>query len=195
MLRQRITPLRIAGALVLFFSLTALPPTGTGLARSVSAKEMAAEAFLSSATDSDVALFLKIASINSLEDYARWLAANTEYEEDYNRDHWAHPVETLLRKKGDCEDFAFLNAAVLKHFGYEPRIVGYGNGLRAHVFCIFWNDGRYSVLDNNTLHHTPATRVEDFAIFLWEEYGSQYFLEVTQNGRIEILYEQKTQIN
>jgi predicted transglutaminase-like cysteine proteinase len=44
--------------------------------------------------------------------------AYTPDPEQYNEaDYWASPIETALNKKGDCEDFALLQHAILRHLG------------------------------------------------------------------------------
>ncbi|MCB1042854.1 MAG: transglutaminase domain-containing protein [Acidobacteria bacterium] len=61
--------------------------------------------------------------------------------EPYAEDFWQLPLETLLSKTGDCEDFANLFQAIAETYGISTRVVvGYikrnGDGKRAgHAWC------------------------------------------------------------
>ena len=79
-------------------------------------------------------------NIQTIEDYARWLQANITYQKN-PLDHWAPPEETLEKKHGDCKDYAFLNAEVLKVFGYKPHIFALTRRAGNHAVCAFEKDG------------------------------------------------------
>jgi hypothetical protein len=75
-------------------------------------KKPAGQTTLTSIPDPLDMRILKIISkenIRCLQDYALWLKKNFQYKKDEGKDHWASPDETLDLRKGDCEDFAFLN--------------------------------------------------------------------------------------
>lgn len=63
----------------------------------------------------DWGLFLKAFAVNHavLTDIEYTLDKDQYHEDDY----WASPVETIMNKKGDCEDFAILQKEVLRHLG------------------------------------------------------------------------------
>lgn len=43
-------------------------------------------------------------------------------------DEYPHyPLETLLERKGDCEDTAMLTAVLLRHLGYGASLIIYDN--------------------------------------------------------------------
>jgi hypothetical protein len=62
---------------------------------------------------------------------AEWLRFNIRYESDIENygdsDYWQFPTETLQRRSGDCEDFAFLAASLLRAKGYSNARVIYGS--------------------------------------------------------------------
>jgi hypothetical protein len=61
----------------------------------------------------------------------QWVLDNIEYQSDLEtygmEEYWAYPVMTLSKKKGDCEDGAFLIHSLMLHAGIPPdRIRTYG---------------------------------------------------------------------
>lgn len=117
-------------------------------------------------------------NIQTLEDYTQWLQENIEYVGDIG-DYWQSPEETLERKAGDCEDFAFLNVAFLRVLGYNPRAMGllYING-EGHAICLFMEGDYYSYFSNMILERTQVETMEEL---------SNYF----STGEIERIYELK----
>jgi len=126
-------------------------------------------------------------NIRSLEDYSTWLKKNFTYKKDAaGKDDWAIPDETLTRRRGDCEDFAFLNEAVLRIFGYAPQVLGLGGGLTPvnHAICFFKKDSHYLWFDNTTLKTTPAASFEEFSKYVMRACGYSYFFKINKNKRI-----------
>ncbi|MFH1094510.1 MAG: transglutaminase-like domain-containing protein [Candidatus Omnitrophota bacterium] len=123
--------------------------------------------------------------IRSVEDYAVWLKKNFKYKKDEDTDNWASPDETLTRLAGDCEDFAFLNEAVLRIFGYKPQVLGLGGGLKLvnHAVCVFKKDSRYLCFDNTTLKITTAVSLEEFGKLVTQNSGYAYVFEIDENKR------------
>ncbi len=109
--------------------------------------------------------------IRSLEDYAGWLKQNIHYTTDETQDHWATPEETLNIKKGDCEDYTFLNAEVLQVLGYQPRFLAVRKNHRAHAICAFQADGYYFWFDNAELRKTHTTTLKDFLKHIRERHN------------------------
>ncbi|MDD4957579.1 MAG: transglutaminase-like domain-containing protein [Candidatus Omnitrophica bacterium] len=127
-----------------------------------------------SALDETILDFIRDNCIYSLRDYTTWLKNNTLYIKDSGLDQLTPPAEMLKLKRGDCEDYAFLNAAVLKVLGYEPRTLSVGPHRPNHAICAFRKDGRYYWLDNAILKETPAKDLRDFAKFLRTGYNYSY---------------------
>ena len=128
-------------------------------------------------TDVSILDLLHTYGISSAEDYARWLQETIEYKKDEGGDNWAEAQETLEKKRGDCEDFAFLNAAVVSVLGYGPKVLGL-NGIRSqegklignHAICVFEQDGRILYFDNQKLKNSPAASIEEFARYMFKHY-------------------------
>ena len=123
--------------------------------------------------------FLNEHLIYTVNAYAKWLNQNVHYEPDKSEDSWAGPMETIKKGTGDCEDFAFLSAAVLKVFGYDPRVIAVGHGKDAHVICIFKRDGVYYAFDNNELNRTNQTSMAAMAKFFQQSMSSEFVLELS----------------
>lgn len=148
-------------------------------------------------TDITVLDMLNSNGIRTLEDYTSWLTENIKYEKDSGSDAWAMPEETLLKKRGDCDDYAFLNAAVLNVLGYRARVLGL-NGVRTpamrmgnHAICVFEKDGRFRYFDNGKLKLTETSSLEEFLKYISARF---HCLSVSQlrakdkNQEKELLY-------
>lgn len=101
--------------------------------------------------------------IRSLEDYAGWLKTNILYKSDGPKDSWSPADQTLRRKTGDCEDYAFLNIAVLKVLGFKPQMFILSGKDGYHAICAFVKDGTFSLFDNNRLKETTARSIPELA--------------------------------
>jgi len=158
--------------------------TGTFIVRQETAST--AKTLVSQANPLDMRILNIISdeNINSVEDYAQWLEKNFEYKSDEGPDIWASPEETLTRKYGDCEDFAFLNEAVLRIFGYRPKVLAMAGGIKTvnHAICAFEKDGYYLWFDNNKLKQTPASSVEEFGSHVVPRHGYAYMFEIKKEG-------------
>ena len=121
--------------------------------------------------------------IGSLEDYVQWLQENIKYKKDEKKDYWSTPEETLQDKRGDCEDYAFLNAAVLHLLGYQPEVLAVGRLGRNHAICIFEENGNYSFIDNTMLKRTQAQSISELASYLFSKYGCSYLLKLSLESK------------
>lgn len=133
--------------------------------------------------DKKILDILDLHKIRSIEDYARWLQKNIVYQSDASQDIWSDPQHTLATKRGDCEDFAFLNSAVLRVMGYEPHLLAMVQGKRAHAVCAFKKNGCYIWFDNNRIKNTTATSLQELArqITLFYQYSRLLELDLTTN--------------
>lgn len=132
---------------------------------------------------------LIINSITSLEPYLQWVSENIIYTKDGKRDAWAPPEETLENKRADCEDFAFLNEAVLRVMGYEVQVLAMGGFGAHHAFCLFKEAGYYSWIDNSKLKRTKTKTITEFAKHIFATYGSSYLLAVDLETKdLDILF-------
>ena len=132
---------------------------------------------------------LRINGIRSLKDYTQWLPKNVRYKRDKNADIWSSPEETLERSYGDCEDYAFLNAAALRLLGYEPKVLGIGKSIRSHAICVFKENGHYLWFDNARLKKTNASTIAEFARHIFRNHKYLCLLELNfDTGDWNILF-------
>jgi len=122
-------------------------------------------------------------AISSFEDYIHWLKENIKYESDNWRDCWSMPEETLRRKYGDCEDYAFLNAAFLSVFGYDPKVLAVTKPEGIHAICVFEENGYYCWIDNTDLRRSSAQSMLEFSKYIFEEYHGYYLLKPNFKNR------------
>lgn len=115
--------------------------------------------------------------IHSLKTYAQWIKENVQYKSDGSTDIWASPEETLHKRTGDCEDYAFLNAAVLHVLGYKPRVVAVVQGRNLHAICVFQKNGYYLWFDNGQLKQSSTKTISEFAKYIFSNYNSHFLLE------------------
>lgn len=139
-------------------------------------------------------IYLKKQNINNLEEYIRWFKKNMAYESDGPVDQWSNPLETILSRKGDCEDLAFLNKEILGIFGIEAKVLGTQKGSAHHVFCVFSYRQRIYIFDNVNCIRTKAVSVEEIAAFLYDKYKIDYLLEVELSPRRVALLFNKTML-
>ncbi|MFH1782101.1 MAG: transglutaminase-like domain-containing protein [Candidatus Omnitrophota bacterium] len=134
------------------------------------------EGVLTPAPYSEFYNILNSKNIASIEGYAEWLKDNFQYKKDVSGDYWAKPEETLLEKTGDCEDFAFLNQAALRLFGYKSEvfIVKPLKTITLHAICVFKKDGKYVYFDNTSFKKTDLVSLEEFKEFLDKRYGMRF---------------------
>jgi len=128
--------------------------------------------------DANILRFLSAGGITTVEDYARWLQRNTEYTYDDARNLWLQPEEMLAVRKGDCEDYAFLNAAILRVMGYQPMVLAMGAHRSNHAICVFMKKGVFHWFDNARLRETNARTLDGFARHIFSHFGSDYLLEL-----------------
>ncbi|MBN3039390.1 MAG: hypothetical protein JW869_08255 [Candidatus Omnitrophica bacterium] len=146
------------------------------------------------ALDEQIADTIIFNNINSLEDYLQWLGSNIKYEKDAQDDHWAAPQETLNKKYADCEDYAFLNQAVLRVMGYNnAQVLAMGGFGLQHAICVFEKQGCYWWIDNTRLKKTSARSLKEFARHIFNECGSSYLLAIDFDKRDwDILFKRST---
>lgn len=145
--------------------------------------------------NSTIQNFLAQNKIRTLDDYIHWQATHLHYIKDAPDDNWAAPEETIKKGGGDCEDLSFLHAAVLKYFGYEPRVLAQGIAKQAHVFCMFKRNGKLSVFDNINYVDTQLTNFDQVNNYLKQNIHNDYLLELTLKPKsYKLLYENTLQL-
>lgn len=140
--------------------------------------------------DFHIEQFLTENNIKTFDHYLVWFNQNIKYSRDI-KDEWLTPQEILERGNGDCEDMAFLSEAVLKHFGYEPRVLAVNYPEGAHVFTLFKKDGRMHVIDNQRYVITNTESLVQVALFLYTKHNVTAFFEIKNDPKtINLLYDE-----
>jgi len=121
--------------------------------------------------DEKIMDILRNNNIYSLNAYVKWVSKNIMYAEDENGDEWLSPEETLERRYGDCEDYAFLNQAVLQVFGYQSKVIAMEGIDNSHAICVFKYKEIYYWIDNSTLKKTTAKSLAGLRRHLFKVYG------------------------
>jgi len=113
------------------------------------------------------------------------LKKNVKYRKDDGTDIWSLPDETLTRKYGDCEDFAFLNAAFLRVLGYKPKVMAIIGGIRrtGHAICALRRGDHYLWFDNAELKKIPAVSIEEFTKHIFRRYACLGLFEIDLDNR------------
>ena len=133
--------------------------------------------------------FLNQNRIYTLRDYAGWLQKNVHYQSDASKDQWADPLETISKHAGDCEDFAFLSAAIVEVFGYQPHVIAVGSGKNAHAICVFKYQNVYYAFDNNQFNNTRQITLEKLVFALAKSQKAEFVLELSRKPKnIQPLY-------
>jgi len=95
-------------------------------------------------------------SIETTNFILRFVQETITYREDYEtkglEEYWRFPVETLVDKKGDCEDSAVLFSSIMKALGYDPVLLFYIlDGETGHLAAgIHLNDGTGNYITHNS---------------------------------------------
>jgi predicted transglutaminase-like cysteine proteinase len=128
---------------------------------------------------------INTAGIKSFQDYTQWLQKNIQYKKDAKGDEWSLPEQTLARGYGDCEDFAFLNAAFLQLLGYKPKVLAMVGGIKneGHAICVFNKDGYYFWFDNTRLKKLRASSMKEFAHRILSKYAHLSLYEIDLTAR------------
>ncbi|MCB9757863.1 MAG: transglutaminase-like cysteine peptidase [Candidatus Omnitrophica bacterium] len=113
-------------------------------------------------SDQKIVAIVSQNQIRTIEDYAAWLEKNMIYQTDPKEDQWLTPEEFLKIKRGDCEDFAFLNSHALRVLGFTPHIITLSSTKNAHAICAFKYAGAFYWLDNTKLKSSTATDLTAF---------------------------------
>ncbi|MBN3038128.1 MAG: hypothetical protein JW869_01765 [Candidatus Omnitrophica bacterium] len=133
------------------------------------------------AVDLKIFSIINAQSIETIEDYELWLKDSIQYQNDEDGDIWSFPEETLAKESGDCEDFAFLNAAFLHVLGYKPKVMAILGGLMqaGHAICVFEREGKYLWFDNGELKNSGATTIEEFNTHIYKKFACYALYEIT----------------
>ena len=121
---------------------------------------------------------LNMENIKTPKAISEWQIKNITYEYDYisvkKLDYWQIPLETIVLKTGDCEDFGILSGEMLRAIGIKSKLVGLTikKNTMPHFICIFKNKGSepYLVFDCGILKSTPYKTVKDIVIKEYKGY-------------------------
>lgn len=120
--------------------------------------------------ESEISKYLEMAKpirsqFDSPETISKWLRKNIHYESDRTGDdYWQAPYETLEKKSGDCEDYAFLAQALLSEIGIQSQVVmvSYKKGIdkKGHAMCVFDRGAGFEYFSGSVLSKTSAVSIE-----------------------------------
>ena len=128
------------------------------------------------------------ANITNVTDYMHFLKNNMSYKAD-EEDIWSAPLQTFARGYGDCEDLAFLTAEVLEHFGYQPRVLGFKEPKRAHVFVVVDIDEATYIFDNTNSVRVNVHTIGGIAAYLYTKHNIEYLVEVRRApNQVRLIY-------
>ena len=127
--------------------------------------------------DMEIIYIMETNHIQTLDDYARWLKNNISYKKDNKHDIWTAPQETLRKRNGDCEDYTFLNMAVLRLLGYTPKFLALQKPGLGHAICVFQVKGYYYWFDNAKLKKTNTRTLTELANYISTNHKYNQILE------------------
>ena len=99
------------------------------------------------------------------DDIRSWVADNIAYKSDkeqWGRDYWQTPEETLLHRAGDCEDFSILLCSLLRAYGIDAQRVYVALGINGaqdgHAFVIenWYNDVEWRRVESQAAAQLPS---------------------------------------
>ncbi|MEM2944256.1 MAG: transglutaminase-like domain-containing protein [Methanomassiliicoccales archaeon] len=91
----------------------------------------------------------------------QWVRDHIEYEKENETDIWQSAEETLMRKRGDCEDQAILLASIITALGGNARI----NFIEGHAFTTVFI----------SMYQSELANVEES---LWSYYGTNVTMHI-----------------
>ena len=141
--------------------------------------------FAFESTGFDSALEAILRSHPTPEAVAHFLRQNITSAEDsrlFGRaEYWQTPEEMLLRRKGDCEDYAILTQALLERLGFEAFVFSlYGERGYAHTVTVFKEKGHHHVINQDRLIRLKARTLEEVASWMYPDWT--WGAVVTQRG-------------
>jgi hypothetical protein len=104
-------------------------------------------------------------SQSGFDDIRGWVADNIAYKSDadqWRKDYWQTPEETLLRRTGDCEDFSILLCSLLRAYGIDAQRVYVALGVDGeedgHAFVIedWYCDGEWRRVESQAAAQLPS---------------------------------------
>lgn len=97
---------------------------------------------------------------NAVIDLFKWILLNNYYQYDpgilyvdvymdieMTYEYLQLPIETTLRRGGDCEDLSLITYGVLVNLGFKTWIISVKMYRVSHVFVIAWNNDKWFIID------------------------------------------------
>jgi predicted transglutaminase-like cysteine proteinase len=101
----------------------------------------------------------------AFDDIRNWVADNIAYKPDkeqWGKDYWQTPEETLFCGTGDCEDFSILLCSLLRAYGIDAQQVyvalGVNGAQDGHAFVIenWYSDGEWRRVESQAAAQIPS---------------------------------------
>lgn len=109
------------------------------------------------------------------EEVAQFLCEEFAFQKDtalFSRsDYWQEPQEFLIRGEGDCEDYALLAQAIFTRQGKEAYLLSlFGREGYSHTVCVFRQEGRYRVINQDRLLTPQAMTLKEAATLVFPDW-------------------------
>lgn len=100
------------------------------------------------------------------KEIAKYLKENFKFKEDQDlfntADYWQTPEEFLIRKQGDCEDYALFSEWMLKEKGLEAQVISfYGFDGFAHTVTVYKDGETFNVINEDRHYKYKAKSIEE----------------------------------
>lgn len=134
-----------------------------------------------------------ITQLQTPESIAKFLWKNFQFESDQRQfgqsEYWQTPQEFLIRRKGDCEDFAIFAQALLKQNGIQSFLFNVYGGKFAHTVCVFKENGKYQIIDGSKIIRFNAKNLNDLAFKIYPFWKTAAIVAPSSHGKGRILSE------
>ena len=111
------------------------------------------------------------------------LCTDYELDSDYNgkEEYWKYPAETLMDRRGDCEDGSILYCALMKASGFDVALLIYtgaeyiGEGHAAAAGCLpDVPGGTFYEIGGKKYYYCETTSDSKKVGDIWDKYGSSH---------------------
>lgn len=120
--------------------------------------------------------------ITTPEKLSIWLQEKFTYVRD-KKDIWLYPDEMLKKKKGDCEDYAFLTQYILTNLGYKSVVMYIHMRLfpTAHAITVFKDNEGWSYIDLDIYKKRKYKTIYDLMTNEYKNWGEICSMSLPHN--------------
>jgi predicted transglutaminase-like cysteine proteinase len=130
-------------------------------------------------------------NIKTPEDLEDWMGKNIHYEkEHFGENYFQSPHETLSKRSGDCEDYAFLAQAFLSEIGIQSKVISVayeeGSEKKGHAICVFERGMGYQFFSGSILKTAKTTSIEKLVAQSYPGWYSISEIDLRTKSRLDI---------